>query len=400
MSQLQLLGYVTSNSTTSGELISVGGPMQSTFGDLSVAENNPMVAGSFPYDYISVIDYIQNTSGAGNISAIDGKAKLSVVSGTDTAELTNKNHVKYQNGQGLLCRFTCYFDNFGVGTNGYVGYFDSQDGYLIGYNTTDGLFVIRRYKGTDEKIIQANFNMDTLDGNGSSGFTYNPIYGNAFQIGVAWLGFANINFCIMNPETGQHIPFHMIKFGNTSQNTSCANPSLQFNMLCESGGGAGDLYCPSYAIFLQGPVKVNGPVFSSMNSITIGGGADEVLAIRNKATVNGINNRSSIRLNILSLAYQTNDEAIVQIWGNPTITGGTWSDVLGNETPVEENKTMTGFSGGRLVTSFVLSEFSSQIIQFKNDVFLQPNETLLIVYDHIGGGTGDAGAVISWQNVW
>ena len=102
MSQLKLLGYVTSNSTTSGELFDVSGPAQSAFGELSTATNHPIIQDGFPYNYISIIQYQQNVTGAGTINVVDGKAQLNVTGGTDTAELINRKYVRYANGQGLL----------------------------------------------------------------------------------------------------------------------------------------------------------------------------------------------------------------------------------------------------------------------------------------------------------
>jgi len=400
MSSIQLIGYLSSNGDKSGELYNLTQPATSAFGEQITAENIPIIQEQFPYNIISDIEYIKSTSGAGSISAVDGKAKLSVVSGTDTAELTNKNYIRYRNGQGLLLRWTCYFDNFGSGTNGYIGYFDSQDGFIVGYNTTDGLFIIRRYLGTDTKVVQANFNCDILDGAGESAFNYDPTLGNVFQLSFQWLGYGMITFSIENPETGGFIPFHKIKYANTSPNTSVRNPSLQFNMLIESAGNAGDLYCPSIAVFNQGPLRLNGALFSSENTVNVSGTPDPVLAIRNKATFNSLTNRSPIVIKLISCAYIDTGNCIVNIIANPTITGGAWNDVDTNETPVEDNKTMTGYSGGRTVASFTLTDYDKEIIQFKDfATVLQPGDSILVVFDSTGG-SGNALSSIAWRNDW
>ena len=397
MSQLQLLGYLSQATTTSGELFNVQSPSQSAFGELSTAVNYPIIQDGFPYNYISNIEYEQNVTGAGTINVVDGKAQLNVTSGTDTAELINRKYVRYANGQGLLIRFTCYFDNFGAGTEGYVGFFDSQDGFIINYNTVDGLSIIRRFMGTDFKTVQADFSEDTLDGNGPSGMIYDPTLGNVFQIGLQWLGYGQVCFCIENPETGGFFPFHKIKYANSSQDTTIRNPSLRFTGLIESAGNAGTIAIPSIGVFNQGPRVLNGPSFGISNTLNVSGTPDPVLAIRNLTTVNGLTNRTAISIKTISLGYADTGNCLVQILGNPTIVGGTWSDVLTNESVVEQNTTMTGYSGGRSIAFFTLTDYQTQILRFGDyENMIQPGQTLLIVFDSTGGA-GDALASLSWR---
>lgn len=397
MSNLQLLGYLSQATTTSGELFNVQSPAQSAFGELLTAQNEPIIQDGFPYNYISQIQYIQNTTGSATINVVDGKAQLNVTSGTDTAELTNRKYVRYSNGQGLLIRWTCYFDNFGAGTEGYVGYFDSQDGFMINYNTVDGLSVIRRFMGTDFKVTQANFSEDPLDGSGPSQMIYDPTKGNVFQISFQWLGFGEICFCIENSESGSFFTFHRIKYSNSSQDTSVRNPSLRFNALIESGESTGTIAIPSISIFNQGPRKLNGPSFGVNNTVNISGTPDPVLAIRNLTTVNGLDNRTPISIKTISLGYADTGNCTVEIIGNPTITGGSWTDVLTNESVVQVNTTTTGFSGGRTIAFFTLTDYQTQILRFNDfENMVQPGQTVLIVFDSTGG-SGDALASISWR---
>lgn len=393
---LRLLGYVTSNDVTSGSLIDITGPAQSAFGELSTATNVPIIQSGFPYNYISVIEYEQNTTGSGTINVVDGKAQLNVTSGTDTAELINRKYVRYANGQGLLIRFTCYFDNFGAGTEGYVGFFDVDDGFMINYNNVDGLTVIRRFMGTNFKTAQNDFSEDRLDGSGPSEMIYDPTLGNVFQIGLQWLGFGQICFCIENPETGGFITFHRIKYANSSQNTSIRNPSLRFTALIESSGNAGTIAIPSISVFNQGPRILNGPSFGVKNTLNISGASDPVLAIRNLTTVNGLNNRTAISIKTISLGYADTGNCTVELIGNPTITA-TWQDVQTNESVVEFSDNISSYSAGRSIAFFTLTDYQTQILRFGDyENMIQPGQTLLIVFTSTGG-SGDALASISWR---
>lgn len=394
---LRLLGYVTSNDVTSGSLIDITGPAQSAFGELSTATNVPIIQSGFPYNYISVIEYEQNTTGSGSIGVTDGKAELSVTSGTDTAELINRKYVRYANGQGLLIRFTCYFDNFGAGTQGYVGFFDVDDGFMINYNNVDGLTVIRRFMGNNFKTVQNDFSEDTLDGNGPSEMIYDPTLGNVFAIGpIQWLGYGEIRFQVEDPSSGRFITFHRIKYANSSQNTSIRNPSLRFTALIESGGNAGTVAIPSISVFNQGPRILNGPSFGVKNTLNISGASDPVLAIRNLTTVNGLNNRTAISIKTISLGYADTGNCTVELIGNPTITA-TWQDVQTNESVVEFSDNISSYSAGRSIAFFTLTDYQTQILRFGDyENMIQPGQTLLIVFTSTGG-SGDALASISWR---
>ena len=67
---LKLLGYLSQSTTTNGELFNVQSPSLSSFGELSIVTNEPIVQTGFPYNYISTIEFIQNTTGGAFINCV------------------------------------------------------------------------------------------------------------------------------------------------------------------------------------------------------------------------------------------------------------------------------------------------------------------------------------------
>ena len=86
---------------------------------------------------------------------------------------------------------------------------------------------------------QANFNLDTLDGNGPSRVNIDPTMMNIFQISFQWLGVGVIRYCMEHPDTGQMILFHQTSFANTVTDVHTDNPSLQLGYVAASLGGSG-----------------------------------------------------------------------------------------------------------------------------------------------------------------
>jgi hypothetical protein len=80
--------------------------------------------------------------------------------------------------------------------------------------------------GTDNWTYQSSFNVDTLDGNGPSGWTIDPTKINVFQIDFRWLGTGIIRYAVEDAASGNMIMFHIEKFGNLDD-VHINNPSFR-----------------------------------------------------------------------------------------------------------------------------------------------------------------------------
>ena len=86
---------------------------------------------------------------------------------------------------------------------------------------------------------QADFNFDTLDGNGPSKVTIDPTKLNVFQINFRWLGAGEIRYAIENPINGDMIYFHHEHYSNRNVDVHIDNPSLKIGYVAASLGGTG-----------------------------------------------------------------------------------------------------------------------------------------------------------------
>lgn len=123
------------------------------------------------------------------------------------------NHVRYAPGISTLFRITFNFNQFITSVRRRVGMFTDQGTYPS--NAGDGFYleadgstvsVVRRYMttgtaGAEERVNQANWNMDKLDGTGASGVRLDWTKAQHFVVEYQWLGVGTIRFGF---ETGQN----------------------------------------------------------------------------------------------------------------------------------------------------------------------------------------------------
>jgi hypothetical protein len=135
--------------------------------------------------------------------------------GSDMSSLTTNgsgywiqsyNHVRYRPGIGVLMRFTFNFNELTTNVRMRLGMFTDQgtfpstagDGFYI---EADGaaIALVRRYSttqsiGQEERVLQANWNLDKLDGTGSSGVNLDWTKAQHFVCEYQWLGVGFIRF--------------------------------------------------------------------------------------------------------------------------------------------------------------------------------------------------------------
>jgi len=121
---------------------------KTAFGEQSVAEATPIVQLHFPYNINTQL--IEERTNGGTLSVSSNRAKISTGAGANqSAQFLSKVPIKYNPGQGGLCRFTSVFTAGAANSTQYIGVGDSSDGYFFGYNGT-AFGIMRRQGGTPE----------------------------------------------------------------------------------------------------------------------------------------------------------------------------------------------------------------------------------------------------------
>ena len=113
-----------------------------------------------------------------------------------------ESNFTYKAGQGYCIRFTCICENTVLGNyyNSYLGYGMKNtsssstitSSVFVGIDSVSDSICVRYFNADNETmILQANFNLDTLNGNGNSGLTLDHLSINIFEISVGYLGSSN-----------------------------------------------------------------------------------------------------------------------------------------------------------------------------------------------------------------
>ena len=132
-----------------------------------------------------------------------------------------KRVFSYQPGKSLLVLNTFVMNEGKTNLRQRVGYFGAENGVFLELDGTD-LYIVKRSKVTgsvvDTKIAQANWNIDTMDGDADtanpSGYTLSIDKAQIFWSDFEWLGVGSVRVGFV--INGQFIPVHAFHHANTS----------------------------------------------------------------------------------------------------------------------------------------------------------------------------------------
>ena len=171
-------------------------------------------AALLPSAKTTIWEAVATASGTANLTAnLYGTELNTSLTNGSGYWIQSYNHVRYAPGISTLFRITFNFNQFITSVRQRVGMFTDQGSYPTSagdgfYLEADGstVSVVRRYMttgvvGAEERINQANWNMDKLDGTGPSGVNLNWTKAQHFVVEYQWLGVGTIRYGF---ETGQN----------------------------------------------------------------------------------------------------------------------------------------------------------------------------------------------------
>jgi len=216
---------------------------------------------------------------------------------------------------------------------------------------------------------QADFNFDTLDGNGPSKVTIDPTKLNVFQINFRWLGAGEIRYAIENPINGDMIYFHHEHYSNRNEDVHIDNPSLKIGYVAASLGGTGtDVVVEGASMMgaIEGIItttKLPTATFRESDANLTGDTWYHVLTAANNVVFRGKINTREILLKNINSAFSGTGPVTVALLLNPT----------GLITPRE----------------FVsLNEYSSVSTSNTTSVVTLGDQRLMYIFDVEAGGSG------------
>jgi hypothetical protein len=358
---IQYFPPLGSNSSTPVS-VSIGGTNIDAFGRLRVSEPFTLFDSSHRYDDNNLWATSTTGTAAATFSANEGLVNLTVGSASGDEILRETIRVmSYQPGKSLLIMSTFVFGTAKANLRQRVGYFGAANGIYFERDGTS-LYMVERSSVTgvlvNNRVAQANWNQDKMDGTGPSGLTLNSAQSQILYIDIEWLGLGTVRTgFIIN---GAFIPVHNFDHANllTSTTTYITTASLPLryemtNTGITSGASTLKQVC-STAISeggyqLAGVQQSVGTPINTPRTLTTAATFYPIVSIRLKtARLDGI-----IVLTAVSILGITNNANYKwEVVSNGTTTGGTWVSA-GTNSAVEYNITGTSFAstGGRILAT-------------------------------------------------
>ena len=343
------------------------GPNLDAFSRLRVSQNNILYTGTFDYDKRPEL-WAEKVEGSASPAVYDANSRsIALTLGTASGQKVTRQTIeyfRYATGNSMLIFNTFHLGPRKANVRKRVGYFDAEDGLFLEQTGTELALVVRSFTSgaaVDTRILQADWNQDTLDGSGDennpSGATLDENSTQILAIDFQWLGVGRIRFYV--DIDGQLVPIHSIGNANAGQtipymrtpnlpcryeieNTGVAASGTTFRQICTSVLREGG----EQILSEERSVDMGLTTFTAVNAYTT------LIGIRTKAT----HLRAAVRfLEATVLNLDANDAIIFSVFRKPTVStaGAVWVDGGGAVEYSLSNIDISAGPGTKIVTEIV-----------------------------------------------
>ncbi len=373
--------------------------LNTTFGDAIVGNRVPSLASQFRYGLILgdsnpvSNDAIVTAVNGGAVNLIGGELVLNTgANSAGAASIQSNGFVRYLPGFEMYALFSFKFTAPAANSTQYAGLFDSQNGYYLGFDGTDFVFV-RRKAGTDFKAV---IDVSTIfDGK------FDPTKFNVYYIKYGFLGVNPIKLLIVKPSGGFQL-VHTIEFPNTSNTIHTDQTFLPLRAEVTNSGNTSDLQGKSGSVS-TGIVNGNG-VYPASRLVTKGfavsvtSGTTLLAVFRNKTVFNSIINRIVTQLLMVSTSSEGTKTVSIRLISNPNITNSpTWADIEAGRSVMEVSVDATiDNTTGREMITFELAK-GSQIFEQLRDLQLTLRAGEWASIEVVTTGSSDINYTMRWE---
>ena len=291
----------------------------------------------------------------------NNSAATLTVNGANGAQITfqSRNYFRYFPGRSQMIAMTFTMGAAVANVRRRVGYFDDNDGVFLEQNGVTDVALVQRTSTSGApsdavRILQDNWNLDTLKGTGPSGLTLDLSKAQILFIDAQWLGVGRVR--VGFDLNGQIIYVHEFLNANsvTVPYTKTFNLPLRYQMT-NTAASAGATF-----LAICQNVSSEGGTYDDLGiPVAIAGTANinitarrAVLTVRPKLTFNGIVNR--IRNILEAITAYADGSILAEVVYSPTLSGTpTWTDVntnySGMEYSVHGDAAAGAFTGGLVI---------------------------------------------------
>ena len=329
-------------------------PMFDAFGRLRTADPQTLFDSKLTQDAAPQFWDDQQLSGSGTTSTYSrprASVTLAVTAATAGSRARqSKRWFDYQSGKSQLVYASFVMGAAATGITRRVGYFSTNNGIFFEQTVSSLSFVIRSWitgsPSDVNRVAQTAWNLDKLDGTGSSGLTLDLTKSQIFFSDFEWLGVGVIHcgFII----DGVYIRCHEFKNANltTGVYMSTPNQPVRFEIANDGTGGAASMECICSTVISEGgrvEIGYERGVSRTSNPVSTGDNNNlhPLIAMR----LNGSYPGAVVKLFSASIGCSTTSVFNWYWLENPTITGGALAFQAINNSVVEADF----MSGGSLV---------------------------------------------------
>ena len=354
------------------------------------------------------------------VGFVSTKGLVDLTVGTATSDSVIRETTKvfsYQPGKSLLVMNTFVPATPKENLRQRIGYFGEDNGMYFEVDGTDAFFVERSLStGTETRVEQADWNIDSLDGTGVSGVTLDITKAQILWMDIEWLGLGTVRVGFV--IDGQFIHCHSFHHANLIQSTYITTASLPLRYEITNTGvttGISTLGQVCSTVISEGGYELRGlqqavqtPITVPVDLPTPAGTHYPVISIRLKSSPNRLD--AIVIMTALSIMGTGNGPQYNwQVRASATTTGGTWVSA-GDDSAVEYKIGGTSVTGGRILASGFFSsanQSSSSVDILKEALFKfqlernglteTPYELSLSVASDTAGA--DVFASLDWEEI-
>lgn len=248
---------------------------------------------------------------------------------------------------------------------------------------------------TESFIPQASWNGEDVD-------WLDPTKGNVYRIQVQYLGYGCIYFSVENPEDGNQILVHTIRWPNSAVQTHVSNPSFRLGWTAGNRGNLTSLTCygASYALAVEGKNEITTESASVDNTFTASTTETPFLTIKNREVFGTKVNLGDIEPLVMSVANDSSTKsAIFRVYKNATLTGADYSYLDKDNKITLVDTAATAFSGGTPIETIVVGPVGDRTVNLKTlNIHLLPDESLTMTGEMTSGAGDLTGTITSRED--
>ena len=262
------LGQKTTATSLAVALPSTQAPLYDVFGRMMIGQSKIMFASTLRSSYLADIQFDTLATGSGTATYNSTEASYTLTVTTAVGSIIKQTYQRFQYipSKAQTIYISAILGNQESEVVSRLGYYDTDNGMYI--QSSGGVISVGIRSDTsgdpvDTTVEQANWNMDTLDGNGPSGVTINFATTQIFVFTYQWFGVGTVKFGIFINSSVTY--FHEIQ--HTNQMTTVYMRTANLPIRYEISTTGGNASTATMTQICAAVVNENGELFTYTNRI-------------------------------------------------------------------------------------------------------------------------------------